>query len=131
MRKILLTVALALLSTAVLAAPRVVDGDTIDFDGVPVRIQAIDTPETFRSRCANEYRLGILAKDRLTVLLGSGEVRFEATGYDRFGRVLANVYAGKLDVGKALLDEGFALPYVPGPVDKARRLAIWCPKELP
>jgi micrococcal nuclease len=131
MRKILLTVALALLSTAALAAPRVVDGDTIDFDGVPVRILSIDTPETWNPRCKNELALGLLAKQRLQQLVDAGDVRFEATGYDRFGRVLANVFAGKIDVAKVLLEEGYALPYVPGPEAKAKRLATWCPKELP
>ena len=136
-RPITIRIAILLLGLALLISSaraggyRVVDGDTIDFDGVPVRILGVDTPETFRSRCPNEYRLGILAKVRLQQLLDAGEVRFEATGYDRFGRVLANVFAGKVDVGAELLREGFALPYVPGPIDKARRLAIWCPKELP
>lgn len=128
-RLAIVVIAAALLVSSARASPRVVDGDTIDFDGVPVRILAIDTPETWKPRCKNELALGLLAKQRLQQLVDAGDVRFEATGYDRFGRVLANVFAGKFDVGKVLLDEGYALPYVPGPVDKARRLAIWCPTE--
>ncbi len=92
-----------------------------------IRILSIDTPETFRSRCENEYQLGLKAKDRLTELLTNAEVSYTPDGVDRFGRWLATVYAGDLDVGKKLLKEGLALPYVPGPEAKAKRLATWCP----
>ena len=117
---------LAMLSSA-FAGVRVIDGDTVDIDGTRIRILSIDTPETFRSRCENEYQLGLKAKDRLTELLTNAEVSYTPDGVDRFGRTLATVYAGDLDVGKKLLKEGLALPYVPGPEAKAKRLATWCP----
>lgn len=117
---------LAMLSPA-LAGVRVIDGDTVDIDGTRIRILSIDTPETFRSRCENEYQLGLKAKDRLSELLSSGEVSYTPDGVDRFGRTLATVYADDLDVGLKLLEEGHALPYVPGPEAKAKRLATWCP----
>ncbi|GLR88460.1 hypothetical protein GCM10007857_51720 [Bradyrhizobium iriomotense] len=41
---------------------------------------------------------------------------------------MARVYTGEVDVGEVLLKEGHALPYVPGPEAKAKRLATWCPK---
>ena len=123
-------IALALLtSSAATAATRVIDGDTIDLNGMPIRILKIDTPETFRSRCDNEHALGLKAKERLIELLDGAEVTYRATGYDRWGRVLAYVYADEIDVGQELLDEGLALPYLPGPKDKARRLAVWCPTK--
>ena len=103
-----------------------IDGDTIDIDGTRIRIVEIDTPETFRPRCERELVLGLKAKERLRALLNSGAVTFHATGIDRFGRTLAHVYAGEIDVAKVLLDEGFALPYVAGPKAKAARLATWC-----
>ena len=117
---------LAMLSPA-LAGVRVIDGDTVDIDGARIRILSIDTPETFRSRCENEYQLGLKAKDRLSELLSGAEVSYTPDGLDRFGRTLATVYAGDLDVGEKLLEEGHALPYVPGPEAKAKRLATWCP----
>jgi endonuclease YncB( thermonuclease family) len=110
-----------------LAGVRVIDGDTVDIDGTRIRILSIDTPETFRSRCENEYQLGLKAKERLGELLSSGEVSYTPDGVDRFGRTLATVYADDLDVGLKLLEEGHALPYVPGPEAKAKRLATWCP----
>jgi len=108
---------------------RVVDGDTIELNGMPIRIQAIDTPETWKPRCPNEYRLGLLAKQRMQQLMDGGAMTYTVTGFDRFGRILANVQAGGTDVGETLLREGHALPYVAGPVDKARRLAVWCPAD--
>jgi endonuclease YncB( thermonuclease family) len=126
MKKLLATaLTLAMLSPAV-AGVRVIDGDTADIDGTRIRILSIDTPETFRSRCDNELKLGLAAKQRLVELLGSGEVSYTPDGVDRFGRTLATVYAGEVDVGDVLLKEGHALPYVPGPEAKAKRLAAWC-----
>ena len=118
---------LAMLSPA-LASVRVIDGDTVDVDGTRIRILSIDTPETFQSRCDNELVLGLKAKARLTELLGSGEVSYT---HPTVSTALAErwrlVYAGEVSVGDVLLKEGYALPYVPGPEAKAKRLATWCP----
>ena len=119
----------ALMITAALPASAgviLIDGDTIDVDGTRIRVLEIDTPETFRPRCENELVLGLKAKARLRELLDSGPVTFAAKGHDRYGRTLAHVYAGEVDVGRKLLDEGFALPWRPGPIAKAERLAAWC-----
>jgi endonuclease YncB( thermonuclease family) len=128
MRVALATALTLAMLTPALAGVYVIDGDTVDIDGTRIRILQIDTPETFRSRCENEYQLGLKAKARLTELLASGEVSYTPDKLDRFGRTLATVYAGKVDVGEVLLKEGHALPYVPGPEAKAKRLATWCPK---
>jgi len=126
MKKVLITLALLASTLSAQAGVHVIDGDTVDIDGTRIRILSIDTPETFRSRCENEY-LGLKAKERLTALLGSGEVSYTPNGVDRFGRTLATVYVGEVDIGEVLLKEGHALPYVPGPEAKAKRLATWCP----
>jgi endonuclease YncB( thermonuclease family) len=54
-------------------------------------------------------------------------VTFNASGKDRDGRTLAYVYAGNVDINRKLLEEGYALIWHPGTVDKAKRLAAWCP----
>jgi endonuclease YncB( thermonuclease family) len=123
------TILLALVLLVPLSASAktlLIDGDTIDVDGTRIRIVSIDTPETFRPRCENELILGLKAKERLRALLDAGPVTYKATGKDRYGRTLAVVYAGAMDVGAQLLAEGHALPYVPGPEAKAARLAAWC-----
>ena len=108
------------------AATIVIDGDTVRIDGVTIRIVEIDLPETYRSRCENELVRGLKAKERLRALLDSGTVSFKPLGTDRYGRTLAYVYAGEVNVGQRLLEEGFALPYIPGPEAKVKRLAVWC-----
>ena len=132
MRKFLIAAAMALLTvSSAIAADglRVVDGDTININGMPIRIVQIDTPETWSPRCQQELELGMAATKRLEELLVGHEVTYQATGYDRFGRVLARVYADGINVGEKLLEEGLALPYIPGPEAKAKRLAVWCPTE--
>ena len=105
---------------------RVLDGDTIDLDGLRIRLIEPDTPELTRPRCENEYALGLAAKARLQVLLDAGAVTFTATGVDRYGRTLAHVYAGKINVGEKLIEEGHALRWSPGAKAKSARLAVWC-----
>jgi hypothetical protein len=68
------TIALALallVSVSAQAATIIINGDTIDIDGVRIRIVQIDTPETF---CENELILGLRAKKRLRELLDGGTV---------------------------------------------------------
>lgn len=104
----------------------IVDGDTIKVSGVTIRLLEIDTPETYRSRCENELVQGLKAKERLRALLDAGPVSYDAHGHDRYGRTLAYVYAGGVDVGAVLLEEGYALPYEPGKAAKLERLQHWC-----
>jgi endonuclease YncB( thermonuclease family) len=108
------------------AATILIDGDTLDIDGKRVGIVEIDTPETFRPRCENELVRGLNAKEQLRNLLSTGDVTFQPTGHDLYGRILARVYAGKVNVGQQLIAEGFALRYLPGPEAKAARLKAWC-----
>jgi len=107
----------------------IIDGDTIAIGRERVRILSIDTPETFRSRCENELMLGLRAKQRLRELLDAGEIRIERDGRDRYRRTLANVFAGKIDVGETLVREGYALRYEPGGAAKLRRLQTWCGQD--
>jgi len=130
MRQLLIATALALLTVSSAVAAdglRVVDGDTIHLNGMPIRLLQIDTPETWSPRCQQELELGMAATKRLRELLDGHEVTYQATGYDRFGRVLARVYADGVDVSEVLLREGHALPYIPGQKSKADRLVKWCP----
>jgi endonuclease YncB( thermonuclease family) len=113
-------------SSTALADVNIVDGDTLKIDGVTIRIVGIDTPETYRSRCENELVLGLKAKERLRALVDRGGVTYQATGTDRYGRTLARVFAGDVNVGETLLKEGYALAYRPGYEAKIARMHVWC-----
>jgi endonuclease YncB( thermonuclease family) len=120
-------VAFALLVSHAFADIRIVDGDTIVIDDLKIRLLEIDTPETYAPRCENEHVLGLKAKQRLIELFATRDtITVVEQGKDRYGRTLAYVYVGELNVGEQLLKEGLALPYRPGPKAKAERLAQWC-----
>jgi endonuclease YncB( thermonuclease family) len=50
----------------------VIDGDTIRYDGVKIRLADIDTPEISSPKCASEEALGHQAKRRLLELMNAG-----------------------------------------------------------
>ena len=111
---------------------RVVDGDTVDVDidlgfGMwmhkeRVRIMGIDTPES-RTRDKIEKKFGLLAKKRLTQLLGKScvlKTQINKDGEDmkgKFGRILGDFvcYDHSNDlwtqVSKILMQEGHAVVY--------------------
>jgi endonuclease YncB( thermonuclease family) len=126
MRRVLIAAILAATAVPAFAGVNIIDGDTLKIDGVTIRVVEIDTPETFRSRCEHELVLGLAAKARLRQLVDSGPVDYEPIGADRFGRTLARVFAGGVNVGQALLAEGHALLYHPGADAKLARLRAWC-----
>jgi micrococcal nuclease len=108
---------------------RVVDGDTIDVRAqiwlgqtlsVRVRIDGVDTPE-MASRCEEERRMALAARDFLTRRLTGAEVTLTRVVYDKYGgRVRANVADRQGDVARALLSEGYARPY------RGERRQSWC-----
>jgi endonuclease YncB( thermonuclease family) len=133
MHKRLLVIAALAVATSPLATSakaganiNIIDGDTIRMDGITIRIMELDTPETFKSRCENELVLGLAAKEHLRSLLDSGTVTYEATGSDRYGRTLAKVHVGGVNVGQQMIRDGVALPYEPGKDAKLARLRHWC-----
>jgi len=121
--------ALVLLTSVASAETRVIDGDTIVVDGRHYRLAEIDTPETNKKpNCEHEREIGKAATRRLAELLTKGELTIVVVGDGGFGRDLAYVYAGEVDVGETLLLEGLALKWTRGPKAKAARIAVWCPK---
>ena len=90
---------------------RVVDGDTLDVtDGASaetVRLLGIDTPE--RGDCGFDA-----ASEQLSDLVGVQAVTLTAGGSgqdnkDHYGRILRYVEVGGVDVGLALLEQGYAI----------------------
>jgi micrococcal nuclease len=91
--------------------PYVVDGDTIDVDGVGrIRFVGVNTPE----RGQPGYQE---AKDFVKTLCLGKTVGIDidnAKHYDKYGRVLAVVYAGNINVNAELLKKRYAeVMYIP------------------
>jgi endonuclease YncB( thermonuclease family) len=129
--------ALAFVAVVVLASParpepiepgaiRIVDGDTIDAEGVTYRLVGFDTPETGgRARCSAERVLAARAAQRLEQLIDGGSLNLERVpcscrpGTEGMpacnrGRLCGTLTARGRDVGEILIAEGLARPFVCG-----------------
>lgn len=108
---------------------RVIDGDTVDLAGpagpVRVRILGIDAPEVAHdgrpAQCGSAD-----ARERLAELTSDGVQLVSDPGSDpedRYGRRLAYLEAGGVDVGGALVAEGLVGAWSPPSVAAPARLA--------
>jgi endonuclease YncB( thermonuclease family) len=99
----------------------VIDGDTIRYGGVKIRLADIDTPEVFSPKCASEAALGERATERLLALLNAGPIELVPIDRDadRYGRKLRVIERHGRSLGETLVAEGLARRW-----DGARR--SWC-----
>ncbi len=103
---------------------KVYDGDTItivatlDF-GVyqspqlykfSVRLNGIDTPE-LKTKNENEKRLAIIARDELKKQLDNKIVELKNVSLEKYGRLLAEVYVGDINVNEWMITNGYAVKY--------------------
>ncbi len=105
----------------------VYDGDTVEIDcgseTMTARIVGLDTPETKEPGCAAEAELGAKATARLRELVKARPAKMDSIGYDKYGRVLAELQLGGEDVADILTREGLAVRYDGGArVDWCKRL---------
>ena len=109
---------------------RVIDGDTFQATipvwlgqdvTVKVRLEQIDAPEMYRSKCAHEKQLARQARDFVANWLQQTGLVLENISYDKYGgRVNATVRSPNGEtLGAALRAAGLARPY------KGRRES-WC-----
>ena len=99
----------------------VVDGDTIWFEGEKIRMMCYDTPEPTTNICGGqrEIDLAIAASDRLLELLNENQFTITRDGKDKYGRTLAVVRIGGVDIGDILIGEGLARNWPDG-------AEFWC-----
>jgi len=100
----------------------VVDGDTIRYGGIKIRLADIDAPEVFSPRCDSEAALGQRATERLLQLINAGPfelVRSGSRDADRYGRKLRVIERDGRSLAATLVAEGLARPW-----DGTRR--SWC-----
>lgn len=99
--------------------PLVVDGDSLRFPGVEVRLEGLDSPEWSQTctRHGAEYRCGLEAKDALRTLIAGrpvtciGVPQPDGTERDRYGRLLGDCRAGDTHLNAAMVEIGHALAY--------------------
>lgn len=99
-----------------------IDGDTIrstlnlpcPLCNVSIRIRDVDTPESgARAKCEKEAKRAKQAKEFTASLIGQSKVMVvKDIKWDKYGgRINGHVFINGIDIGKALIDNGFAKPY--------------------
>lgn len=82
--------------------PLVIDGDTLFHDGRKIRIWGINAPEIGEAS-------GPLAKRQLERLIAARSLHVVPRAHDVYGRLVAQVLAGRGDIGQQMVASGFAL----------------------
>ena len=86
------------------------DGDTCTaIDGEKIRLACIDTPE-LKGRRADPIPAK-KARDFLNNLVGNKEVYIRRITTDRYGRTVAELYLGNINIQKLLVDKGYGQIY--------------------
>lgn len=100
---------------------KVYDGDTITIASplpypdspiyrFQVRLNGIDSPE-MKAKSSIEKMLAISARDALSNLVLHKIVQLKHTSIEKYGRLLADVYLGELNVNQWLINNKFAIAY--------------------
>lgn len=98
---------------------RVIDGDTIEINGVRIRLEGIDAPETGQ-RC-NRRVVGVLvltwacgsaAANTLEELTRGKAVSCQSAGIDRYGRMLGICAVDGQDINAEMVRRGMAWAFV-------------------
>lgn len=92
--------------------PRVLDGDSLIFDGLELRlfnIDAFETEQLCRDSSGAEYRCGIEATKALVQIIAGRSVTCEGRIRDRYGRPLVRCRIGDLDLAEAMVLSGWAV----------------------
>ena len=110
----------------------IVDGDTLRFGALRVRLTGLDAPEldqTCTDRAGAEWACGSEAKTFVAGLIASEPVSCVRSGRDRYGRALATCSIDGRDLGSQIVAAGWAVAELDYAGDElAARLAergIW------
>jgi len=118
----------------------VMDGDTIRVQGVKASVRLIGyTSPATKAVCTNERALGAKAKARLYEMIETGPATLqlvpcacppntEGTGLCNYGRACGILSVKGVDVGKTLVAEQLAIPYVCGATSCPPISTPWCKK---
>ena len=92
---------------------RIVDGDTIHINKVKYRLHGIDAPE-MKQLCKikeKNYKCGVRSKEFLVSLIDKQSVKCSHKDKDRYKRIVAECFAGQINLNKELVRNGWALAY--------------------
>lgn len=110
-----LTAALLLASPSLAQqSARIVDGDTLEIAGTMVRINGIDAPEAGQ-KCGSDrgqWPCGKEAVSAMAALVENKPITCDEHSRDRYGRSIATCYVDSMDIGRQLVQSGYAWAYV-------------------
>ncbi len=125
------------LTSGIMGAARVVDGDTLDIGGRVIRLWGIDAPESAQrceGRDGRTYECGRDATAVLSELTRSRQVACEARDRDRYQRTVAICRTEAGELNAAMVRRGWAIDYTQysggrykteEAAAKAEKLGIW------
>ena len=95
---------------------RISDGDSLRSGKLQIRLFGIDAPEK-QQQCTDadgaKWDCGTAAQKALAALVASApQLQCDLIDVDRYGRVVMRCFAGKTDLGAALVRAGLALAYL-------------------
>ena len=99
---------------------KVYDGDTITiiyenesdkkvYKG-SVRLRGIDTPE-LRTKNKNEKEIALEAKKEMVELVYKIYIKLKNIDYDKYGRILADIYVKNINISEYMVNKRFAVKY--------------------
>jgi len=115
MFRFLILILLASAGTVQAQNLRIVDGDTLVLDRIKYRINGIDAPEagqTCKTAKGTDWACGEAATKTLIRLTRNRRIRCEKLATDPYNRIVARCYAGKLDLGRAMVVQGMAWAFL-------------------
>jgi endonuclease YncB( thermonuclease family) len=125
----------------ILGTARIIDGDTIDIAGTRIRLAGIDAPESDQT-CTDAgnrvWRCGRAATQVLVEHLAQRPLKCQASGLDRYRRVLAVcALPDGSDVNAWMVRQGWALAYYSAAYRaeeadaRAAKRGIWASRFIP
>lgn len=110
-----LALALTLFPSLAFAEVSVVDGDTLDLDGVRYRINGIDAPEAAQ-KCqtagGQSWYCGKRATEALETLVRGRRVTCTSLATDGYGREIGRCTANGADLAGAMVEQGMAWAFL-------------------
>ena len=109
----------------------VMDGDSLEMDGIRFRLEGIDAPEA-RQTCRKagaDWPCGREAARYLRKLVDEGGVVCTSLGLDKYERILARCETGSREINREMVAGGWAVSFGGYFVDEAlardKKLGVW------
>ncbi|WP_026234508.1 thermonuclease family protein [Calidithermus timidus] len=111
---LLALVGLSLAQSILVGRSSVIDGDTLEIQGVRIRLWGVDSVESSQTcldAAGKPWPCGRRAAFALADFLGQRTVHCEQKDTDRYGRMVAVCSVGGTEVNRWLVEQGWAMAY--------------------